>query len=265
MAHVELADKLLELGVLLHAEAERAHRAHRLVKAHELFIGEMLDGSEHGLRGGRGRRGLSRGRLRLFGRRRAGGNGLLPRGIRGSRRGSSACSRVAFGLTGVDRRTRSREMFHAQHTRSALAHHVLRDHIGHVLKLVARQPELLELGEGQLLKLVCAGSHLVAGQVRLHALEHVFGDAALLQSARQTPCALQAGNGGFGGHGALGCLAALERRQVQMQRQHKVSLLSSLFSAVQVSGNGAGRLIASAGHIVRIVIQHRPNLLQVSK
>ena len=156
-------------------------------------------------------------------------------------------------------------MFHAQHARSALAHHVLRNHIGHVLKLVARQPELLELGKGQLLKLVRAGGHLVAGQVRLHALEHIFGDATLLQGARQTPCALQAGNGGFGGHSALGCLTALERRQVQMQRQHKVPLLSSLFSAVQVSGNGAGRLIASAGHIIHVVIKHRPNLLQVSK
>ena len=127
------------------------------------------------------------------------------------------------------------------------------------------KPELLELGKGQLLQLVGAGGHLVAGQVRLHALEHIFGDAALLQGARQTPCALQAGDGGLGGHSALGSLAALERCQVQMQRQHKVSLLSSLFGAVQVSGNGAGRLIASAGHIVHVVIQHQPNLLQVSK
>ena len=136
MAHVELAHELLELRVLLHAEAERSHRANRLVIAHELLIGEMLDGSEHGLRSGSGGRGLSRRRLRLFGRRRAGRHRPLPRGIRSSRRGRSACSRVAFGLAGVGRRTRSREMLHAQHTRAALAHHVLRNHVGHILELV---------------------------------------------------------------------------------------------------------------------------------
>ena len=146
MAHVELANKLLELGVFLHAEAERAHRAHRFVVADKLFIREMLDGSEHRLRRSRGRRGLSRRHLGLFGRSRAGGNGLLPRGIHAGIGSRSFIGRTAFGLVGTAGRTRGRKVLHAQHARHALAHHVLREHVGHALELVARQAELLELG-----------------------------------------------------------------------------------------------------------------------
>ena len=144
-------------------------------------------------------------------------------------------------------------MLHAQKARAGHAHDVLRNHIGHVLELFAGQAVLLKLVKRQILQLSGAGVHLVRGKVGFHALENVFGNAALLQAAGQTPCALERPDGGLAGNVPARVTAALERGKVEVHGEHGVAFRIRARRALQVLPDRASHIVVMAGCAVYIV------------
>ena len=126
-------------------------------------------------------------------------------------------------------------MLHLHEPRRIDAEEVLGDHVGHVLQVLARQPELLQLVERKALQLLGASGHLVGGQIGLQLLEDVLGKRALFQLAGQGPCLAEAPHGLVVGRvGAVRPL--LEGGEVQVHAQHRVARRASLRGTVQVVG-----------------------------
>ena len=135
------------------------------------------------------------------------------------------------------RGARERDVLHLHEPRRVDAEEVLGDHVGHVLQVLARQPELLQLVEREALQLLGAGGHLVGGQVGLQLLEDVLGKRALLQLAGQRPCLAKALHGlVIGRVGAVRPL--LEGGEVQVHAQHRIACRAGLRGTVQVVGGG---------------------------
>ena len=69
MARVEQLHKALELGVVLHSQAEVAHERYRVVVADDIGVRDALDRRHHGVRVGIGAQGVLH-RLGSLGERR---------------------------------------------------------------------------------------------------------------------------------------------------------------------------------------------------
>ena len=266
MARIEQAHEVLELLVLLHAHTEVAHDLHHVVVAGQVGVRDALDGRGHP-------------DARLFGGvgQRAGDSLLLlrPLGGVGQRQGRLAFARGLVGPFGQSgllegllrggeafRQRRLGQMLHL-HEAGAHAQEVLRDHVGHVFQVLAREAELLQLVQRHALQLLGAPRHFVRRQVGLHLLEDVFRKRTFLEAAGKRPGLLQAVDG------ILFRRAGRSRRlfeggQVQVHAQDGIACGARLHGAAQIVCGRVAAVVSAARRAVRIrIFQHGPTSIRV--
>ena len=134
-------------------------------------------------------------------------------------------------------------------------HDVLGDHVGHVLELLAGKPELLQLVQRKLLQLLGAGGNFRIGQERLHALENVFGDAALAHAVGERPRMLDGEDALLDGHACI-LATQLECGQVQMHGDGAVSLGCGVGGALQVFADEGRHIILRIGCALGVFVRH---------
>jgi len=166
------------------------------------------------------------------------------------------CFRLRLGHGNAEHfRMGDRHALHLDHRCvHAVGGHFLRDHLRHVLQLLAREAEVLQAVERQVLQLARIFRYLVRHQVRLELLEDVLRHRALLQVAREVPRLAQArerhaiGYVGVGGRLLVG-------RKVQVHAEHQVARSARFGGPRQIIGGIFATTVAPVG---RIVFVHGP-------
>ena len=256
MARVQHGDKRLEVGVVLHADAEIAHRCNCRVVSRKVVVGELLLLIARGLDAGIDRK-LRKHRhaiaLRTIGC--AGGVAV--------RRGFP----FRFGLAlpcQKGRQVPRREVAERLHLEQLGidAEEIPRDRLCHILKIASGKPELLELVEGELLKPLRALRGLPRAQERVEFAENVLSERALLKIARQIPRLLQRINRLWARiAGSSRCL--FEGGQIQMHAEHGVALCARVFGAKQIIDIAPVSTFTTA--LLVSVLQHGPTSIRKSR
>ena len=253
MARVQHGDERLEVGVVLHADAEIAHRGNCRVVSRKVVVGELLLLIARGLDAGVERK--------LRKRRHA-----ITLRMTGCA-GGVACRRglpFRLGLALPRQKGRQvprREVAERLHLEQlgVEPEEIPRDRLCHILKIASGKPELLKFVEGELLKPLRALRGLPRTQERVELAENVLSERALLKIARQIPRLLQRINSlGAWIAGSSRCL--FEGGQIQMHAEHGVALCARVFGAKQIIDIAPVSTFTTA--LLVSVLQHGPTSIR---
>ena len=253
MARVQHGDERLEVGVVLHADAEIAHRGNCRVISRKVVVGELFLLIARGLDTGVDRKLRKHSHaiaLRTIG---CAGDIAVRRGFP---------FRLGLALPCQKRRQVPRreiaEGFHFEQL-GIKPEEVPRDRLRHILKIAPGKPELLELVEGELLKPLRTLRGLPRAQERVELAENVLSERALLKIARQIPRLLQRINSlGARIAGSSRCL--FEGGQIQMHAEHGVALRARVLGAKQIINIASVSTFTTA--LLVSVLQHGPTSIR---